>query len=176
MRLRLLAGSQALSSNKIRSRYTPDIKQMNFQLRTACNKTNFPLLEAEAMWHSPQFDPKKGVVILATGWTTTVNDSDTIEQLAQAYNCRGDVNFVVSFDHNILCLRQTRNGRECRLGKYLYSRSTTPIRSLFGNFSLYVGSSRTGVGDCSIFCSQLITSILAYELAVSQNVNLNKGP
>ncbi|XP_064538381.1 vitellogenin-1 [Drosophila montana] len=86
--------SQALSSNKIRSRFTPDIKQMNFQLRTACNKTNFPLLEAEAMWHSPQFDPKKGVVILATGWTTTVNDSDTIEQLAQAYNCRGDVNFV----------------------------------------------------------------------------------
>ncbi|EDW00056.1 vitellogenin-1 [Drosophila grimshawi] len=86
--------SQALSSNKIRSKFTPDIKQMNFQLRTHCGKTDFPLLQAETMWHSPQFDKNKNVVILATGWTTTINDTDTIEEFAKAYNCRGDVNFV----------------------------------------------------------------------------------
>ncbi|EDW07103.1 vitellogenin-3 [Drosophila mojavensis] len=87
--------SQALSSNKIKSKYTPDINQMKFQLRTACNKTSFPLLEADSIWRSPDFDPKKGVVILATGWTTSINDTDdTIDKFAQAYNCRGDVNFV----------------------------------------------------------------------------------
>lgn len=48
------------------------------------------------MWKSPLFDVKKKVVILATGWTTTVNGSDTIEVFSKAYNCRGDVNFVVS--------------------------------------------------------------------------------
>lgn len=69
---------------------------MHFQLRTPCAKINFPLTNPGAMWHSPEFDPKKKVVILATGWTTTVNGSDTIEVFSKAYNCRGDVNFVVS--------------------------------------------------------------------------------
>lgn len=48
------------------------------------------------MWTSPEFDPNKKVVILATGWTTTVNETDTIDVFAKAYACRGDVNFVVS--------------------------------------------------------------------------------
>ncbi|XP_052849334.1 vitellogenin-1-like [Drosophila gunungcola] len=86
--------SQALASNKIKSKITPDINKMNFQLQTACTKTNFPLTKAEEMWKSPLFDPKKKVVILATGWTTTVNGSDTIDVFSKAYNCRGDVNFV----------------------------------------------------------------------------------
>ncbi|XP_034485363.1 vitellogenin-1 [Drosophila innubila] len=86
--------SQALSSNKIKSKFTPDITKMNFQLRTACVRTSFPLLEAEKMWNSPSFDPTKRVVILATGWTTQVNDTETIDKMAQAYNCRGDSNFV----------------------------------------------------------------------------------
>lgn len=69
---------------------------MQFQLRTACDKMSFPLLEAERMWQSPLFNTSKGVVILATGWTTTVNETEAIDDFAQAYNCRGDVNFVVS--------------------------------------------------------------------------------
>ncbi|EDV35192.1 uncharacterized protein Dana_GF22327 [Drosophila ananassae] len=86
--------SQALANNKIKSKFTPDINLMHFQLRTPCAKINFPLTNPGAMWHSPEFDPKKKVVILATGWTTTVNGSDTIEVFSKAYNCRGDVNFV----------------------------------------------------------------------------------
>ncbi|XP_001354610.2 vitellogenin-3 [Drosophila pseudoobscura] len=86
--------SQALSSHKIKSKFTPDINKMNFQLQGACTKTNFALTDAESMWKSPEFNPKKKVVILATGWTTTVNGSDTIDVLSKAYNCRGDVNFV----------------------------------------------------------------------------------
>lgn len=78
------------------SKFTPDVHKMQFQLRTACAKTSFPLLEAERMWHSPLFNASKDVVILATGWTTTVNETEAIDDFAQAYNCRGDVNFVVS--------------------------------------------------------------------------------
>ncbi|ALC48474.1 CG5162, partial [Drosophila busckii] len=86
--------SQALSTRNIKSKYTPEISQMSFQLRTPCHRYNFPLLQAEEMWKSPHFDPQKKVVILATGWTTNVNDTDTIEAFAKAYNCRGDINFV----------------------------------------------------------------------------------
>lgn len=88
--------SSALSSQTIRSRVTPDLRKINFQLRTTCNNYSYPLLKSNQIWRSPEFDPKKKVVILATGWTTTVNSSDAIDVLAKAYNCRGDVNFVVS--------------------------------------------------------------------------------
>ncbi|KAH8416888.1 hypothetical protein KR222_010312 [Zaprionus bogoriensis] len=86
--------SQALSSKKIVSKFTPDINRMYFQLRTHCNRTSIPLMQAERMWHSPLFNASKSVVILATGWTTTVNDTETIDEIARAYNCRNDVNFV----------------------------------------------------------------------------------
>lgn len=84
------------------SKFTPDVNKMHFQLRTPCTKASFPLLQAERMWHSPLFNPSKGVVILATGWTTTVNETEAIDIFAQAYNCRGDVNFVVSTKWGIL--------------------------------------------------------------------------
>ncbi|XP_067639517.1 vitellogenin-3-like [Eurosta solidaginis] len=86
--------SRALSSETIRPRITPDLHEMQFQLRTPCKKYNYSLLNADAMWKSSEFDPKKKVVILATGWRTTVNESDTTDVFAKAYNCRGDVNFV----------------------------------------------------------------------------------
>jgi len=68
---------------------------MNFQLRTSCKKYSFPLLKASDMWNSPEFDPSKKVVILVTGWTNTINESAVIDAISQAYNCRGDYNFVV---------------------------------------------------------------------------------
>ncbi|XP_065364901.1 vitellogenin-3-like [Calliphora vicina] len=86
--------SSALASQTITPKFSPDINKMQFQLRAACERYNFPLLKANDMWTSPHFDPSKKVVILATGWTTNVNDTDTIDEFAKAYNCRGDVNFV----------------------------------------------------------------------------------
>ncbi|KNC26383.1 Vitellogenin-3 [Lucilia cuprina] len=86
--------SSALASQTITPKFSPDINKMQFQLRTACDRYSFPLLRANDMWTSPHFDPNKKVVILATGWTTTVNETDTIDVFAKAYNCRGDVNFV----------------------------------------------------------------------------------
>ncbi|XP_037937553.1 vitellogenin-1-like [Teleopsis dalmanni] len=87
----------ALFSETIVPKFTPDINLLQFQLCTACNKYNYPLLNAEDMCRSPEFDSKKKVVIFATGWATKVNDSKAINALAKAYNCRGDVNFV-AFD------------------------------------------------------------------------------
>jgi len=86
--------SSALSTNNIAPKTTPDINIMNFQLRTSCKKYSFPLLKASDMWNSPEFDPSKKVVILVTGWTNTINESAVIDAISQAYNCRGDYNFV----------------------------------------------------------------------------------
>lgn len=91
-----LLGSSALASKTIQPKFSPDINKIQFQLRTACERYSFPLLKANDMWTSPHFDPSKKVVILATGWMTTVNESETIDVFAKAYNCRGGVNFVVS--------------------------------------------------------------------------------
>ncbi|XP_055915167.1 vitellogenin-1-like [Eupeodes corollae] len=86
--------SAAVSTNAVIPKITPDIHKMQFQLRTPCKKYSFPLMHANEMWKSPEFDYRKKTVILATGWTTTVNETDTISQMAQAYHCRGDVNFI----------------------------------------------------------------------------------
>ncbi|KAH8317101.1 hypothetical protein KR074_011834, partial [Drosophila pseudoananassae] len=86
--------SQALANNKIKSKFTPDINLMNFQLRTTCDKFSYPLTDPRGMLDNEDFDARKKMVILATGWTTTVNGSDTIDVLSRAYKCRDDVNFV----------------------------------------------------------------------------------
>uniref|UniRef100_A0A1L8EB18 Putative vitellogenin-1-like protein n=1 Tax=Haematobia irritans TaxID=7368 RepID=A0A1L8EB18_HAEIR len=86
--------ASALSSNAITPKFSPNIEKLNFQLRTACNRYSYPLLKANEMWTSHEFQPDKKVVIFATGWTTTVNDTEAIDVFAKAYACRGDVNFV----------------------------------------------------------------------------------
>ncbi|XP_017484585.1 PREDICTED: vitellogenin-1-like [Rhagoletis zephyria] len=86
--------SKVVAAETITPRVTPDLTKMNFQLRTACKNYSYPLLKANEIWHSPHFDPKKKVVILATGWTTTIENNSAIDTIGNAYNCRGDVNFV----------------------------------------------------------------------------------
>ncbi|XP_065364144.1 phospholipase A1-like [Calliphora vicina] len=86
--------SSALSSQSVTPKYLPDINKMQFQLRTACNRYNYPLLKANDMWTSKEFNPKNKVVLLVTGWTTSVDDDETIALFAKAYSCRGGVNFV----------------------------------------------------------------------------------
>ncbi|KAL9883746.1 vitellogenin-1-like [Glossina fuscipes] len=86
--------SQALSSNVIQPKILPDIDQMQFQLRAQCKRQSIPLLRANEMWKMAEFDPSKKVVILATGWSTSINDSVSIDVFAKAFRCRGDINFV----------------------------------------------------------------------------------
>ncbi|KAM7350114.1 vitellogenin-3-like isoform 1-T2 [Cochliomyia hominivorax] len=86
--------SSALSSQSIAPKYMPDINTMKYQLRTACNRYDYPLLNASEMWTSKEFKPKNKVVLLVTGWTTTTGNDPTIDMFAKAYSCRGGVNFV----------------------------------------------------------------------------------
>ncbi|XP_067639515.1 vitellogenin-1-like [Eurosta solidaginis] len=86
--------SSALSSQAVKPRETPDLQQLHFQFHTICSTYNYSILEFNRIVNNPEFDPKKPVVILATGWRTTINDSSTIVEFAKAFNCRGDSNFV----------------------------------------------------------------------------------
>lgn len=63
---------------------------------TSCKNYSYPIDQADEMWSNPDFDPKKKTVLLATGWTTTINETGTIYAISKAYFCRGDVNFIVS--------------------------------------------------------------------------------
>lgn len=75
----------------------PDIKEIRLQLLTKCVKLSIALPDAENLWRSQCFNRTKPVVILATGWTTTINDNRAIDEFSKAFNCRGDVNFIVSY-------------------------------------------------------------------------------
>ncbi|XP_054729129.1 vitellogenin-3-like [Anastrepha obliqua] len=86
--------SSAIASDAITPLVTPDKTKLKFQLRTACNSYSYPILKANEICQSPEFDPKKKVVIFASGWKSTIESSNPINELAKAYNCRGDVNFV----------------------------------------------------------------------------------
>lgn len=75
---------------------TPDITKMHFQYMTPCLNYSVPLLEAEKLWIHPKFRENKKLVILATGWTNTVNVSNTISMISKGFMCRPGVNFVVT--------------------------------------------------------------------------------
>lgn len=89
---------------------------MAFQLMTSCKNYSYPIDQADKMWANPDFDPKKKTVLLATGWTTTINETGTIYEISRAYFCRGDVNFIVS-NLQIFCelilLEFGFSGRRC---------------------------------------------------------------
>ncbi|XP_055915169.1 vitellogenin-1-like [Eupeodes corollae] len=86
--------STLMSSKSVISKITPEVDSMHFQLMTACSKYSIPLLEPEGLLKLKAFNVTKKTVILVTGWRTTVSNSQTIEELSKAYNCRGDVNFL----------------------------------------------------------------------------------
>lgn len=49
------------------------------------------------VWTHPEFNPKNPLVIFVTGWKTNLKQSESKAQLAmaEAYLCRGNINFVV---------------------------------------------------------------------------------
>lgn len=75
---------------------------MYFQLRTPCNYLSIPIQQSEQIIEATEFDKDKPVVLFISGWTSTI-ESDSIQYLAKAYNCRGGYNFLVSL--GILKLR-----------------------------------------------------------------------
>nr|XP_014101668.2 vitellogenin-1-like [Bactrocera oleae] len=71
-----------------------DLTHIKFQLRTACSKYTYSLRDARKLLNNSDFHPSRKVVIVVSGWTQTVNNSDTIDKMAKVFNCRGDVNFL----------------------------------------------------------------------------------
>ena len=69
---------------------------MNFLFMTKCKNFSYPINEAEKIWSNPNFYRRKKVVLLATGWTTRINETGTIYAISEAYFTRDDVNFIVS--------------------------------------------------------------------------------
>ncbi|EDW95189.1 vitellogenin-1 isoform X2 [Drosophila yakuba] len=87
--------SSTLFMDRIPPQITPDIRKMHFQYMTPCQNYSVPLLEASKLWKHSRFSKGRKVVVLATGWTNTVNESSAISMISKAFMCRGDVNFVI---------------------------------------------------------------------------------
>lgn len=90
-----MTGSSTLFIGSVPPQIQPDITKMHFQYMTPCLNYSVPLLKAEKLWNHPKFRQNHKLVILATGWTNTVNDSATIAMISRAFMCRPAVNFVV---------------------------------------------------------------------------------
>ncbi|XP_073835542.1 vitellogenin-1-like [Musca autumnalis] len=87
------ACSLIMTSNIKKPLVTPKPEEMYYQLRTSCKNITVPLQQPENLVNLPEFDINKKVVIFLSGWATTGSE-DHIQELANAYNCRGDYNFV----------------------------------------------------------------------------------
>ncbi|KAH8356762.1 hypothetical protein KR200_007924, partial [Drosophila serrata] len=87
--------SSTLFIGRVPEQISPDIRKMHFQYMTPCQNYSVPLLEASKLWRHSRFTKGRKVVILATGWTNTVNESSAIAMISKAFMCRGDVNFVI---------------------------------------------------------------------------------
>lgn len=96
-------GAAALSKSVVSPKASPNVDKMNFVLRTKTKNVTVPLNEPIALWKKAEFDTELPLVIFVTGWTTNFNDNNTnsaLETVYKAYECRGNVNFVVSLRLN----------------------------------------------------------------------------
>ncbi|XP_017860697.1 PREDICTED: phospholipase A1-like [Drosophila arizonae] len=87
--------SSTLFMGGVPAQIQPDITKMHFQYMTPCLNYSVPLLKADKLWNHPQFRRNRKLVILATGWTNTVNASATIAMISRAFMYRPRVNFVI---------------------------------------------------------------------------------
>ncbi|XP_049311335.1 vitellogenin-1-like isoform X2 [Bactrocera dorsalis] len=74
--------------------YVPRREDIKLQLRTSCGGREYAIDNILEIAEDPDFDPERKTVIFSTGFLSTVNFPATGE-LAQAFSCRGDTNFLV---------------------------------------------------------------------------------
>lgn len=92
-------GSAALSEKQIKpkAKVLPELSKMNFVLLTKDDRYSLPINDSSKLWHHSSFNPALKTVILVTGWTSNINETnDALETIWAAYKCRGNVNFIVS--------------------------------------------------------------------------------
>lgn len=91
-------GSAALSSGNIKPRTIPDMANMSYVLKIRNQNISVPLNQPRKLWALREFNPRLPLVMVITGWTTNANDTNpALDVIWPAYRCRGNVNFVVSF-------------------------------------------------------------------------------
>lgn len=72
---------------------------MSYVLKIGDQNFSVPLTKPTELWSLKEFNPKLPLVILVTGWTTNVNETNpALDVIYAAYRCRGNVNFVASFN------------------------------------------------------------------------------
>lgn len=77
---------------------SPHVNQMNLVFMVKNKKFSVPLQYPELLWKHSQFQTDLNTVILVTGWTSNINETnDAMKTLWNAYKCRGNINFIVSF-------------------------------------------------------------------------------
>lgn len=79
--------------------FPPNLGNIRFTLRTKSKNVVIPLANSIDLWTSPEFNWEWPLVIFVTGWNTNLKEGESRPQdaMADAYLCRGNVNFVVKF-------------------------------------------------------------------------------
>lgn len=130
----LWLGSAALVTKTVQPRFTPNISSMNFVLRYDHKDYLIPLNKPELLWKHEKFNPTWPTVLLATGWKTNYNESanQALDQLYEAYHCRGKINFVVSVACINLCaiVKPIERAPTYSFNRYLCRRSTVRHSSI----------------------------------------------
>uniref|UniRef100_U5EEG1 Putative vitellogenin n=1 Tax=Corethrella appendiculata TaxID=1370023 RepID=U5EEG1_9DIPT len=88
--------SIALTSNATESDRSVKINEMNYVLLTPTENVSIPILNSLELWNHTLFNADFNVVILVTGWTSDINDTNkAIDLIYEGYSTRGNTNFVV---------------------------------------------------------------------------------
>jgi len=110
----------ALGIDIIESQVKPNAAELNLELRTACESFSIPLLQAEELLDLPQFNSSKPTVIVVSGWTTDINNSELIDLSAKAFACRDDHNFLALDTSNFIQTLYTWSALNTQqIGEYL---------------------------------------------------------
>lgn len=87
--------SIVLSANATMPDRTPNATDLNYVLLTETENISIPITNSVQLWKHPSFNPKYDTVVLITGWTTDINETNTaVDLLSEAYAARGNTNFV----------------------------------------------------------------------------------
>lgn len=69
---------------------------MSYVLFTDTDNVSVPILQPSELWKNEKFDTGKKVVILVTGWGSSIDEkNDAAGVLSEAYKARGDTNFIL---------------------------------------------------------------------------------
>lgn len=90
---------QNIASLGLKPRDSPNITEMNFILKTGDHDYLFPLEYSEKLWAFNKFNHEWPLVLVITGWKTNFRhkQNKVLDIIYEAYRCRGEINFVVSF-------------------------------------------------------------------------------